>query len=88
MKGAMMLHSTVTERGQTTIPSPVREALNIQPGDKLEYDIKGSQVIIRVHQGTMGLRNALASSKGSSLTFAQIRQAVAEARKREWERGE
>jgi AbrB family looped-hinge helix DNA binding protein len=87
MKGMIMLHSTVTKRGQTTIPSPVREALHIQPGDKLEYDIQGSQVIIRVHQGTMALQGALASSKGSGLTFVQIRQAAAEARRREWERG-
>jgi AbrB family looped-hinge helix DNA binding protein len=78
-----MLHSTVTKRGQTTIPGPVREALHIRPGDKLEYDIQGSQVTIRVHQGTMALQGALASSKGEGLSFAQIRQGAADALKRE-----
>ena len=81
-----MFHSTVTRKGQTTIPGPVREALHIQPGDKLEYDIQGKQVTIRVHPGIMALQGALASSKGNGLSFAQIRQAAAEARTRE--RGE
>ena len=78
-----MYHSTVTRKGQTTIPGPVREALHIQPGDKLEYDIQGSQATIRVHPGIMSLQGALASSKGEGLSFAQIRQAAAEVRKRE-----
>ena len=77
-----MLHSTVTRKGQTTIPSAVREALHIQSGDKLEYDIQGSQVTIRVHPGIMALQGSLASPKGKGLSFSQIRQAAAEARKR------
>ena len=77
-----MFHSTVTRKGQTTIPGAVRKALQIRPGDKLEYDIHGSQVTVRVHQGTMALQGALASSKGEGLTFAEIRQAASDARKR------
>lgn len=83
MKGTVMLHSTVTKKGQTTIPGAVREALQIQPGDKLEYEIQGSQVTIRVHPGLRALKGALASPKGKALSFAQIRQAAADARKRE-----
>ena len=78
-----MLHSTVTEKGQTTIPGAVRKALHIRPGDKLEYAIEGSCAIISVHPGTRSLRGALASSKGRGLTFAQIRQAAAEVRAQE-----
>jgi antitoxin PrlF len=73
-----MLHSTVTKKGQTTIPSEVRDALQIQPGDRLEYHVEGSQVTIRVHAGTKALKGALASSKGSGLSFSQIREAAAE----------
>jgi len=83
MKGVFMLHSTVTKKGQTTIPGAVREALRIQPGDKLEYEIQGTQVTMRVHPGIRALKGALASSKGKDLSFAQIRQAAADARKRE-----
>jgi AbrB family looped-hinge helix DNA binding protein len=32
-----MTHSTVTNKGQTTIPGKIRKALRIRPGDTLEY---------------------------------------------------
>ena len=34
-----MSTSTVTSKGQTTIPKDVRERLNLQPGDRLEFVI-------------------------------------------------
>jgi AbrB family looped-hinge helix DNA binding protein len=36
-----MPHSTITKKGQTTIPGEVREALNIKPGERLEYTVEG-----------------------------------------------
>lgn len=34
-----MIESSVTSRGRTTLPKPVREALGIAPGDRLRYVI-------------------------------------------------
>ncbi len=34
-----MPESTLTSRGQTTVPRAVREALHLGPGDKLRYRI-------------------------------------------------
>jgi antitoxin PrlF len=42
-----MLYSTVTARAQTTLPSGVRKALGVTPGDKIEYQINGDHVVIR-----------------------------------------
>ena len=41
--------SKVTQRGQTTLPARVREALKIRPGDTLEYELgeKGVQVKVK-----------------------------------------
>ncbi len=72
-----MHHSTVTEKGQTTIPGVIRRALNIKPGDKIEYHIEGDHATIRVHPGLRSLIGALASTKGKGMTFAQIREAAA-----------
>jgi antitoxin PrlF len=74
-----MLHSTVTTKGQTTIPGKIREALRIKPGDRLEYVVEGDQAILRVHPGLRSLRGALASNKGKGMSFAKIRRAAAEA---------
>ena len=77
-----MLHSTVTRKGQTTIPGEIRTALNIKPGDRLEYQVRGDHVTIRVHPGTAALKGALASSRGKGRSFAQIREAAATERNR------
>lgn len=74
-----MFHSTVTSKGQTTIPGKIREALGIKPGDTLEYAVQGDHVTIRVHPGTRSLKGVLASKKGKGMSFAQIRQAAAAA---------
>jgi AbrB family looped-hinge helix DNA binding protein len=74
-----MLHSTVTRKGQTTIPGEVRQALNIKPGDKLAYTVEGDQVTLRVHPGARALRGALRSDKGRNLSFGEIRAAAATA---------
>jgi antitoxin PrlF len=73
------MHSTMTSKGQTTIPGKIRKALRIKAGDKLEYTVEGSQVTIRVHPGTRSLKGALASKKGKRMSFAQIRRAAAKA---------
>ncbi len=40
--------STLTSKGQTTIPVEIREALNLKPGDKIRYVISGDRVYLRV----------------------------------------
>ncbi|HEY6250308.1 MAG TPA: type II toxin-antitoxin system PrlF family antitoxin [Candidatus Angelobacter sp.] len=74
-----MLHSTITSKGQTTIPGKIRKALKIKPGDKLEYEVEGNHATIRVHLGTRSLKGALASKKGKGMSFLQIRAAAAKA---------
>jgi antitoxin PrlF len=74
-----MSHSTVTSKGQTTIPGKVRKALRIKTGDKLEYVVEGDHATIRVHPGTRSLKGVLASEKGKGMSFAEIREAAAKA---------
>jgi AbrB family looped-hinge helix DNA binding protein len=42
-----MISSTLTSDGQTTLPEPVREALDLQPGDRVEYILRGDHVELR-----------------------------------------
>jgi antitoxin PrlF len=41
--------STVTTKGQVTLPAPIREELNIGPGSKVSFDFdkKRKEVVIR-----------------------------------------
>ncbi len=77
-----MPHSTVTRKGQTTIPGKIRQALQIKPGDKLEYAVEGDHATIRLHPGTRSLKGALASKKGKRMSFGEIREAAAKAARR------
>lgn len=77
-----MPHSTVTSKGQTTIPGTIRAALRIHPGDKLEYLLEGDHATIRVHSGTRALKGVLASIKGQGMPFRAIRAAAAKAAQR------
>jgi antitoxin PrlF len=73
-----MLHSTVTSKGQTTIPEKIRKALQIKPGDRLEYEVEGDRATIRVHPGLRSLKGVLASNKGKGMSFAEIREAASD----------
>ena len=48
-----MIVSKLTSKAQTTIPKPIRVALELQPGDELSYEILGGRVVLsKVQQGT------------------------------------
>ena len=70
-------HSTLTQKGQTTIPGAIRKALNLRPGDRIEYEIEGDHAIVRVHPGTHSLKGALATDEAKGLSFAEIRRRAA-----------
>ena len=38
--------STITSKGQTTVPKEVREALNLDVGDKLTWEVNGGRVAV------------------------------------------
>lgn len=42
-----MIKSKLTTKSQTTIPKPVRLALDLHPGDEVEYLIQGEVVMLR-----------------------------------------
>jgi AbrB family looped-hinge helix DNA binding protein len=74
-----MRHSTVTRKGQTTIPGKIRKALRINPGDTLEYVLEEDHSTIRRQRDARSLKGVLASKKGKGMSFAQIRQVAATA---------
>lgn len=41
-----MLASTLTSKGQTTIPAEVRKALDLKPGDKVTFEVKNHKAVL------------------------------------------
>jgi AbrB family looped-hinge helix DNA binding protein len=38
--------STITSKGQTTVPKEVRDALDLGPGDKLTWEVRGGRIAV------------------------------------------
>lgn len=71
-----MATSTITSKGQTTVPKAVRDALDLGPGDKLTWEVNGGRVAVTTE------RPALYRWKGFIKHGpADAVKAVAEARK-------
>ena len=56
-----MEESTITSRGRTTLPKPVREALGVAPGDRVRYVILDDGVRILPRRSIESLFGALKS---------------------------
>jgi antitoxin PrlF len=57
----MTTESTLTSKGQTTIPQEIRESLSIKPGDRMTFTLMpDGTVLLRVkNKSVMGLAGSL-----------------------------
>ena len=56
----------VTEKGQVTIPQPVREALGIGQGSEVEFEVKGDHAVLRRVSAPEQVAERLARYRGSA----------------------
>ena len=54
-----MVQSTITSKGQTTIPVEIRQRLGLEAGDRLVYDERDGEVVLRVHPGVKAVAGML-----------------------------
>lgn len=59
-----MPQSTVTEKGQTTVPVQVRKALNLSPHQKIQWDIQpDGSALVRTQPSALDLYASLKPKK-------------------------
>jgi len=69
--------STLTTKGQTTVPKEVRDALALEAGDKLSWEIRGGRVTITTERPSLlDFEGFIRNSSGDVVAE------IAEARKR------
>ncbi|MGN6186591.1 MAG: AbrB/MazE/SpoVT family DNA-binding domain-containing protein [Thermoanaerobaculia bacterium] len=69
--------STLTSKGQTTVPKEVREALDLDVGDKLTWEIRGGKVAVTTERPSLlDFEGFIKNSSGDVVAE------IAEARKR------
>lgn len=85
--------ATITSKGQITLPKPIRQALGVDSGGKVAFDIRGSQVVVtrvenEVHEdpaiaGFLALlEKDIASGRHISTLPADLAQSIMSAIKR------
>lgn len=72
--------TTITQRGQVTIPAEVRRVLGLKPRDKVAFTIEGNEV--RLAAASFTLESAYGSVKPSKRPedFGEISQTAKEAK--------
>ena len=73
-----MLESSVTKKGQTTLPKPVRDTLGVQAGDRVRYVVLDGEVRILPVRPIRRLFGAL-KHDGPPVTVEEMKRAVADA---------
>ncbi len=72
-----MYESSITSKGQTTIPKFVREALGVQAGDRVRYVITDGDVRLLPLRPISRLFGVLAHH-GATVTVEEMEQAVSD----------
>jgi antitoxin PrlF len=70
--------STLTSKGQTTIPQEIREFLQLHPGDRLDYTIEtDGRVILRpATVDTRTLKGLLQRTDGRMVSLEEMQEAI------------
>ncbi len=79
------VEAKITSKGQITLPSRVRERLNVGPGDSVMFiEGKDGKILVRSKSGTLGDMRGMLRGKAKSPTPDTIERWVSEARSRSW----
>ena len=71
-----MQESTITVKGQTTLPRDVRSALGLSSGDRVRYVILDGEVRILKARSVKDLRGALARSGQRPVSLDEMDAAI------------
>ena len=72
-----LIESTISLRGQTTLPKALRDALHLEPGDRVRYFLHGDGARIVKLESVDSLYGVL-RHEGSAATLDEMQQAVVE----------
>ena len=71
-----MIATTITRKGQVTIPKEIREALGLKERDKMIFVLKGDEIVMRPLRGTiLDLRGSV-PPKDQPEDFEKVREEV------------
>ena len=76
-----MLSSSVTTKGQVTIPIELREKLGIKPGDRVGFVDEGGRIVLQRQETAIETVFGIVKA-GKGVTLEQIEDAISAGRSR------
>lgn len=75
-----MFESTMTSKGQTTVPKEIRKQFNLKPGDKVFWSIEAGRIVLRTkNRSIKELAGFLHRPGQPAATLEEIDEAIAQA---------
>ncbi len=63
--------TTITTKGQVTIPKEIREALGLNPGDKVVFEKEGSNIVLKPAKTLLDFRGYAKAQRYISMEEAR-----------------
>ena len=71
-----MIESSVTAKGQTTLPRRVRETLELQPGDRIRYILSEGEVRLLKARSVMELEGLLERTGQPAVSLEEMEKGI------------
>ncbi len=59
------MHSTLTSKGQLTIPKYIRDRFDLKPSVRIEFSVEGDRIILKPVRSLKSLRGSIAPKQGA-----------------------
>lgn len=73
-------HSTITSKGQITIPSSIRNKLHLSAGSKVEYILQDDHIILLPINGSATRLKGMLKKPSRAITIEEMNAAVRDVR--------
>ena len=73
------IHSTISSKGQVTLPAEVRQTLGVKQGDKIAFMVDDDQVRVRRTGSVVAMTSGIFKSWQAARTAEELRQVAEEA---------
>ena len=77
-----MSRSTLTSKGQITLPKDIREHLGVESGDRLNFEIRDGAVVIEPETVEISTLRGVVRNRGRKVSIADMNDAVRRAASR------
>jgi AbrB family looped-hinge helix DNA binding protein len=74
-----MLESTITRKGQVTIPKAIHDRLGVKKGEKILFVMRGEEVVLKVVKGKILVLRGSVQPSAHPEDCEKIRQSVKQA---------